>query len=240
MPVRAGINTLSKEDNNCIAITLQDLSLYYETEEAVLAERNRIARKLHDSVTQTLFSVSMIAGALPQLWQINVEEGEARLNEMQRLTRSAMLDMQTLLHELRPVMLIDIGLDELLHQLVEMAQSKSDISVHFDISGSADLPLSTRIGLYRIAQEALSNVSHHASATNVNLVLEHDAEYTILKIADDGCGFDVERTGQNQPGLAIMRQRAHEIGATIEIKSQLDTGTKILVQWPNNQHDDEV
>lgn len=209
------------------------LSLHYETEEAVLAEQNRIARKLHDSVTQTLFSANMIADVLPQVWEIDVEEGRSRLQELQRLTRSAMLDMQTLLHELRPAMLIEIELDELLHQLVAMLQSKSDISVHVDIDGKIDLPFPTRLGFYRIAQEALSNVIHHANASQINLVLAHDDEYTALKISDDGLGFDIEKVGDKQPGLAIMHERALEIGAALEIESGPEIGTAVVVQWPN-------
>ena len=208
-----------------------DLSPQKRAEDAALAERNRIAHRLHDSVAQTLFSVSMIADVLPQLWQIDADEGAKRLAELQRMTRSAIFEMQSLLHELRPMMLADIELDELLHQLVDMIKSKGDLTVNFDLQSTVALPLSTRVAFYRIAQEALSNITLHADATHVDFVLVHQSAYTSLKIVDDGCGFELEQQKSEEPGLTIMRERAREIGADLQINSQPGDGTEIMVHW---------
>ena len=210
-----------------------DLGTQKRAEDAILAEKNRVAYRLHDSVTQTLFSVSMIADVLPQLWQIDASEGVKRLAELQQMTHSAILEMQTLLHELRPMMLADTELDELLHQLVEMVKNKSDLTINLDLQGAVVLPLAARIAFYRVAQEALNNITLHADATHVDLELVYHPEYTSLRIVDDGCGFELEERKSEQPGLTIMRDRAHGIRADLQINSQPGNGTEIIICWPH-------
>ena len=131
---------------------------------AVAAERNRIARDLHDSVTQTLFSATLIAEVLPKLVERNGNEGMRRLEELRQLTRGALAEMRTLLLELRPATLIEVSIEELLRQLTEAARGRARIPIELQVQVTAPLPPEAKIAFYYIAQEALNNVAKHARA----------------------------------------------------------------------------
>ena len=131
---------------------------------AVAAERNRIARDLHDSVTQTLFSATLIAEVLPKLVERNGNEGMRRLEELRQLTRGALAEMRTLLLELRPATLIEVSIEELLRQLTEAARGRARIPIELQVQVTAPLPPDVKVAFYYIAQEALNNVAKHARA----------------------------------------------------------------------------
>jgi signal transduction histidine kinase len=209
-----------------------------EMEEAVAAERSRLARDLHDAVTQTLFSASIISEALPALWDMDEAEGRRRLEELRKLNRGALAEMRTLLLELRPSALLETGLDELLRQLGLAVGGRSGISVNVIAQGRCTIPEDVHIALYRIAQEALNNVVKHADAQEVTLSLyclneldDHAPLGLELCISDDGCGFDLNTVTPEHLGLGIMRERAQSIGALFELDSQLECGTRITVTW---------
>jgi PAS domain S-box-containing protein len=205
-----------------------------ETKEKVAAaERNRLARDLHDAVSQTLFSASLIADVLPRLWERNPEDGRRRLEEVRQLTRGALAEMRTLLLELRPSSLVEAELPHLLNQLGESINGRARVPVIVSVEGQFSFPNEVKIALYRIAQEALNNVAKHAGAkhTKVNLLCESD-EVT-LKITDDGRGFDVTRIPLDRLGLGIMRERAGDIGASLSVQSSIGQGTEVVVVWQN-------
>ena len=131
-------------------------------QEAVATERGRIARDLHDAVTQTLFSASLIAEVLPIMWQENQEAGHQRLAELRDLTRGALAEMRTLLLELLPARLIEIDLADLLHQLAEASRTRIPVAVQ--VEGDAKIPDQVKVAFYRITQEALNNIAKHAQA----------------------------------------------------------------------------
>jgi PAS domain S-box-containing protein len=198
---------------------------------AVAAERSRLARDLHDAVTQTLFSASLIAEVLPTIWLRNPLEGRRRLEELRQLTRGALAEMRTLLLELRPSALTEANLGDLVKQLCESITGRSRLPVTLKIDGSSDLPPDVQIGLYRIAQEALNNVAKHAGASELAVSLTLSSEHVDLAIRDDGAGFDMAGIPPDHLGLGIMKERAEAIGAGLTIVSEPGEGTDVLVNW---------
>lgn len=198
---------------------------------AAAEERNRLARDLHDAVTQTLFSATLIADVLPVLLQRKPEEGLKRLEELRQLTRGALAEMRILLLELRPAALEEARLDYLLRQLAESITGRSRVPVAVMVEGQGELPVDVKIALYRIAQESLNNMAKHAQATQAIVNLHLEPGRVVLRITDDGKGFDSASTRPDSLGLGIMRERAKGIGARLEVESVVDHGTSVEVMW---------
>jgi len=214
------------------AMAIENAQLYTQAQfAATIEERQRLARELHDAVTQTLFSSSLIADVLPRIWERNPEEGRRRLEELRQLTRGALAEMRTLLMELRPSALVEVELDDLLKQLGEAFTGRSRIPVQLDISSDADIPPEVKVGLYRITQEALNNVFKHAGASQVSISLKKLRGGIELSISDDGRGFDPSDISFDHLGVKIMYERSKEIGAQLLIESQIGAGTKIIAKW---------
>ncbi len=221
-------------------VAVVNARLYEQAEAtAAAAERNRLARELHDAVSQTLFSASMIADVLPRLWKRDPDEAQRRLEMLSRLTRGAMAEMRTLLVELRPSALIESDLDKLLRQLCQVATGRTDLEVDFrmeaEIESAPPPPPDVKVALYRIAQEALNNVVKHAQASRAEVSLRMAATGFRLRVWDNGCGFDLEDVPQGRLGLGNMRERAEAIGAALEIESHPGRGTQIVVSWRNGE-----
>lgn len=205
-------------------------------QDAVLAERTRLARDLHDAVTQTLFATTLIAEVIPDLWEVNQPTARHRLEELRQLTRGALAEMRTLLVELRPNALTEIPLPVLLRQLTEAMAGRARIPIHLNAGGDTPdrrLPPEIQVGLYRIAQEALNNVAKHASATQAIVTLRL-GDSVRLTVADDGAGFDPRAVGADHLGLRIMRERAETIGARFSLYSEPGEGTQVSVVWGDN------
>jgi signal transduction histidine kinase len=198
---------------------------------AVQSERSRLARDLHDAVTQTLFSASLIAEVLPRLWERNRDEGYRRLGELRELTRGALAEMRTLLLELRPAALIEAEPAELFRHLAEAFNGRARIPVDFKMEGEGDLPPEIKVAFYRIAQEALNNTAKHAEASRVEMNVECDQDRISLSVRDNGRGFEMEGLSHESLGLGIMKERAENIGAILSIFSEVDKGTQITVSW---------
>lgn len=204
---------------------------------AVVQERNRLARELHDAVTQTLFSASLIADVLPRIWEKDAAQGEARLGELKELTRGALAEMRTLLLELRPATLTESSLGELLRQLTDAVVGRSRMLIELTVAGGErPLPPDTQVALYRIAQESLNNIVKHARASQMTVSVQFAAEWIKLCVQDDGCGFDWQALKDNplgiSLGLGIMQERAEKIGATLTIETFVGGGTTICVLCP--------
>jgi len=216
-----------------LSVAIENNYLFEQAEDIVIAaERNRLARELHDAVTQTLFSASLIADVLPRIWERDIEQGRQRLEELRELTRGALAEMRTLLLELRPATLTESSLAELLPQLTQAIGGRSRLPIELIIEGDRPLAPEIQVVLYRIAQEALNNISKHAAASQVTLKLSFSNQTVLLSIADDGRGFSLEDVQPHSLGLNIMRERAQKIGATLTIDSQIGEGTVINVQAP--------
>ncbi len=253
------LRTFSDEEMQIAALFADEATLTLENarlrlaaqDTAVTNERNRIARDLHDSVTQTLFSTSLIAEVLPLLWQRNRDEGERRLHQLRDLARGALAEMRTLLLELRPTTLIEMPLPDLLAQLGEGIQVRASVALNLRVEGSCELPPDVKIAFFHVAQEALNNVAKHANASQVEIVLccagaddeeplaatssERAERSASLTISDDGVGFEVERITPHSLGVKIMRERAEEIDASWTIESAPGVGTTIRLDWQRGE-----
>jgi signal transduction histidine kinase/ligand-binding sensor domain-containing protein len=202
-----------------------------EMEKAVAAERSRLARELHDAVTQTLFSASLIAEVLPRMWTKDPERGRQQLEEVRLLTRGALAEMRALLLELRPEALARAKMDDLLSQLGRAMTGRTGVPVSVEADGEGPLLAEVQVALYRIAQEALNNVAKHAEASQVDIHFEYEEGRATLLVRDDGLGFDVDHILPGRLGVGIMQERAASIGAELEIESEPGQGTQVTVAW---------
>jgi nitrate/nitrite-specific signal transduction histidine kinase len=219
-----------------LAIAVENTRLYQSAHELAAArERQRLARDLHDAVSQTLFSVSLIAEVLPRVYERDPALGRERLEELRQLTRGALAEMRMLLLELRPAALAEAKLPDLLKQLTEAVIGRWRIPVDLRLETTVDIPAEVRVALYRIAQEALNNVAKHSGAERAVLSLRDEQEIgregLELIVQDDGCGFDPDQTEAGRLGLGIMAERAESIGAQLEIESSHSDGTRVRVVW---------
>jgi two-component system nitrate/nitrite sensor histidine kinase NarX len=206
------------------------------------AERNRIARDLHDSVVQSLLSAKLIAEVIPSVWERDPLAAREGFAKMSQFSKSAMAEMRNLLVELRPATLTSLPLHELAAHLVEAFRLRTGVSVTTRLDHIPILPPEVQVGFYRVLQEALNNIQKHAGARNLAIQLQAapplrrglDSVWrgTITAhLADDGRGFDPQQVGITQFGLAIMRERANAIGAALLIASRAGKGTQISITW---------
>ncbi|MCK4724234.1 MAG: GAF domain-containing sensor histidine kinase, partial [Anaerolineales bacterium] len=202
-----------------------------ERQAAAGEERSRLARDLHDAVTQTVYSASLIAEVLPAVWERNPQEGQRNLVKLRQLVRGALGEMRTLLFELRPSALEAAELSTLLGQLSDALTGRTRIPVEVAIDGENALPTDVKVALYRITQEAFNNIAKHSEATRVMVNLRSEAGQVILSIRDNGRGFDPEIVPADKLGLRIMRERAEEAGARLEVLSEQGQGTRVSVAW---------
>jgi PAS domain S-box-containing protein len=215
------------------ALAIENARLRTQVERtAVAAERSRIARDLHDSVTQTLFSASIISEVLPRLWVRNRDEAERRLEELRQLTRGALAEMRTLLLELRPATLNEVELSELLRQLTEAITGRARVPIALEVQIDQPLPPDVKVAFFHIAQEALNNVAKHARATQASLELRCSGDHVQMSVRDDGRGFVLEKVTPEHLGVSIMHERAEAIGAHLQIDSHLERGTEVTIRWP--------
>ena len=181
-----------------IGVAMENAHLYEQAEQtAITSERNRLARELHDAVTQTLFSASLIADVIPQIWKRNPEEGLQNLEELRQLTRGALAEMRTMLLEMRPESLERADIKSLLTQLADAFIGRVRVPLDLQIHGDCELTHEVKIVFYRVAQEALNNIAKHSGARQVELRLDCQPGHLHLCIQDDGLGFDA---GSIPPG----------------------------------------
>ncbi len=200
-------------------------------EDAVVGERNRLARELHDAVSQTLFSASLVAEVLPTLWKTHPEEAATSTEELTHLTRAALAEMRTLLLELRPSVLTQTRIEDLVRQLVNALSTRTQVPIELQIEGSRRLPPDVQVVVYRVLQESLNNVIKHSRAARVRVGLQLGAGGARLCVRDDGKGFSLDSASATSLGLRIMRERADSIGAELEILSSPGKGTEIVLLW---------
>jgi signal transduction histidine kinase len=198
---------------------------------AVTAERSRLARDLHDSVTQSLFAASLKAETLLRTWEPASDEARQSLEDVRRLTRGALAEMRTLLLEMRPAALAQSSLADLLHHLVEATGAHTRIPIKLTVLDARPLPPEVTIALYRIAQEALNNAVHHARARRAWVALHWSGDAVCLEVGDNGRGFDSSHVRPEQFGLKIMRERAEAVAASLTIDTEIKRGTVVSAIW---------
>jgi PAS domain S-box-containing protein len=201
-------------------------------EVAKLEERQRLARDLHDSVTQEIYSVSLMANAARKLAASgNVERAEHYLHELGNTAQQALKEMRLLIYEMRPFDLENTGLKEALRQRLETVERRSGIEVHLEGDYSRELPPIIEEGFYGIAIEALNNILKHAAATSISVRLVEDSRHFILEIEDNGCGFDADRSVSNGGiGLTSMQERAATFDGLLELLSRPGKGTRVTIR----------
>jgi signal transduction histidine kinase len=218
---------------------------------AASEERNRLARELHDSVTQLLFSMTLIAQSLSAAWKRDMEEGERRTMRLLELSQTALAEMRSLLSELRPASDTEAapvaraadairrhGLVGALRRHVR-GLTADGLRVAFSARGYVRVSSEQEYELFRIAQEALHNVVKHAAAKTVELSLSSGPQRTVLRVRDDGTGFDGgmpgAHSGRTWPGLGLrtMRERAESLGAHFTVQSSPQRGTTVEVSVPS-------
>lgn len=204
-------------------------------EEAILAERNRLARDLHDAVTQTLFSASLIAEILPDLWKIDEQEALKSTEELRQLTRGALAEMRTLLLELRPAALTQARFPDLLMQLSEAVIGRARLPVEVVVEGDYEMPPDIKVAFYRIVQESLNNIVKYARATQILIKVQMDCCNVHMEIKDNGVGFDPASVKPTSLGMRIMRERADAVHAHLSITSSPGQGTSIILDWKEDE-----
>lgn len=214
---------------NRMAEQLQNL-LQSRQKLAILEERNRLARDLHDSVKQHIFVIALQVGTARLRLEHGQHIGEAqqRLAEADRVLHQVQDELKTLIRELRPVALEGKGLRPALQELVIQWQRQTGIPVNLQVSGNDALPVLVEEALFRVAQEALSNVARHSHATDVQVQLANNSDQVALSLADNGRGFDAATSDRKGVGFLSMRERMQALGGDVEIESQPGKGTCVV------------
>lgn len=217
---------------NQASIAIRNAWLFRQAQElATIEERQRLAREMHDAVSQSLFSATVMAETLPRLWEQNPEAVRSGLVELQRLTRGALAEMRTLLIELRPKALITADLGDLIRQLADGLGGRSQVSVEQCIEGRHPLVPEVQIAFFRIAQETLNNIVKHARASHVWINFHNSGSRVSIRIRDDGKGFDMNIVSSDHLGLKIMYERAAAIGADLKVLSTPGSGAQVDLAW---------
>lgn len=200
-------------------------------QEIVVQERNRLARELHDSVSQQLFASSMMMSAINESNSRIDEKMKKQLQMVEKMIHQSQLEMRALLLHLRPVQLkgksLQEGIRELLAELTQKVPMKTICKIE---DFSVDKGIEDQ--LFRILQESLSNTLRHAKATKLQILLIKRDESVILRVVDDGVGFHLDAVKTGSYGLQNMRERAYEIGGTFKIVSLPNQGTQMEVKVP--------
>ncbi len=226
-----------------IAIAIENARLYERSQElAVLEERNRLARELHDAMNQSLYSIVLFAGAAhKEAGKLGAASVQRHLARVEGTAQQALKEMRLMLYELRPYSLEEQGLVGSLKKRLDFVEGSAGIDVGLEVSGEIDLPERYEELLYRIAQEALNNTLKHASASAVRVAIRGRDSQVVITVDDNGQGFDLaSRSSSGGMGLTSMRERADQLGAKLEIQSAPGEGTRVrvVVDVPRPEGDD--
>jgi signal transduction histidine kinase len=216
-----------------IGVAVDNARLYEQAQElAVIKERSRLSRDLHDSVTQSLYGVTLYAEAATRQLVLGDTDAVAdHLCELRRTAQESLREMRLLIFELRLPTLKSEGLAAALQMRLEAVEEKVGLETSFTVEGDGRLAPEIEEGLYRIAQEALNNALKHAHANRVSVYLHHNHQLITLKIVDDGVGFDPagdQRRGGF--GLRGMEERAARLGGELRVESDPGHGTCVTAE----------
>jgi signal transduction histidine kinase len=205
---------------------------------AAAEERNRLARELHDSVTQIIFGLTLSAQAAQLLIHRDLGRASAELDHIQVLAQNALAEMRALIQQLHPRSVAEKGLEASLHRLAEERQTNDDLAVAVEIKGERSLPANIQEELFRIAQEALNNIVKHAQTDHAAVTLNlEDENRVLMEIEDGGVGFDPSkvRTLPGHLGLTSMSERIQALGGSLVIDSKPGMGTRLRVELALDQ-----
>ncbi|QJC54236.1 sensor histidine kinase [Paenibacillus albicereus] len=199
---------------------------------AVIEERQRLSRELHDAVSQQLFAISMTATAVSRTIEKDWERARRQVQLIEEMAAVAQSEMRALLLHLRPVHLDGKDLAQALERLVSELQAKVPMEISIQVDRTLLFHPNAEDHLFRIAQEALSNTLRHAKASKMDISLRRDGSLAKLSFTDNGIGFDLEEKKQASYGLLTMEERIHELGGRIAVNTAPGEGTAIEMWVP--------
>lgn len=199
---------------------------------ATIEERQRLARDLHDAVSQQLFALNMLASAAKKAVVKNQDKAKQQIEEIADIASKAQGEMRALLLHLRPVHLTDDSLQEGMEKLIDELGQKTNIQFITDINPIEGLSKGVEDHLFRLLQESLSNALRHSSATLIKLELKQTSQTVVLKVHDNGKGFDITEEKKTSYGLKTMRERSEQLGGRLTVTSQPNKGTYVDIRIP--------
>jgi signal transduction histidine kinase len=232
-PFTADEASLLAATGDQLGVAVSHAHLFAEVQnKAALEERQRLARDLHDSVTQSLYSLTLLAEAARRVvgtdQRHHVTEYVTRLGEV---AQQALKEMRLLLYELRPLALQREGLVGAVQQRLDAVEKRAGVDTRLLVEGRLDLPAPVEVELYHIIQEALNNAMKHAAARRVTVRIRAEGASMEVTVTDDGRGFDPhEVSDAGGLGLASMRARVARLGGALTIHSQPGEGTTVAVR----------
>ena len=227
------IQSYNLELENQVRDRTQEIEKLFEKTKdlAVIEERNRLARELHDSAKQKAFAALAQLGTANGILKKNPRAAKSHLVEAENLVYEVIEELTFLIQEMYPVSLKERGLAATLREYVFEWEGRTDIQADVNIVDERRLSLDIEQALYRVIQEALSNVSRHSQADHIEVVLSYTSDMVTAVIADNGCGFDLAAKASGM-GLRSIRERIESLGGVVEIESLPDCGTRLTVRLP--------
>ena len=214
------------------SISIANMELFEQTKDlAVMEERNRLARDLHDSAKQKAFAALAQLGTARGILNGHGDTVSIHLNEAENLVSDVIQELTFLVQEIYPIALQEKGLTTVLREYIFEWENRNDILVQFVNRNGHRLPLDVEQALYRVSQEALANIARHSQARRVDMSLVYNGDSVQLSIADNGCGFDMSSKSHGM-GLRSIRERISSVHGTIQVQSAPGHGTRLLVQVP--------
>ena len=217
------------------AVAIEMARLYERSRElSVVEERNRLARDLHDSVSQTLFSMSLTAEAVLLAVDTEPEMAKRELANLRDLSRAALQEMRGLIFELRPADLEAEGLVPALEKHIEVLRRTSRFDVQVRADAYEPQPTKVELTIFRIVQEALNNAMRHSGAARIEIEITQQDGAIVIVVADDGAGFDTEhpQVRGRRLGITSMEERAKELGGRLSVESAPGRGTRVVLEVP--------
>ena len=217
---------------NRAALSIANMELFEQTKDlAVMEERNRLARDLHDSAKQKAFAALAQLGTVNGMSRNLPQELSPHLSEAETLIYEVIQELSFLIQEIYPIALQEKGLQTTLREYVFEWEHRNDAVVNLNIQNGRDLPLETEQAVYRVIQEALANIARHSKAKRADISLVYNHEVLQVMIADDGCGFDMQQKAKGM-GFRSMRERISSIRGTLQVQSAPGQGTRLIIQIP--------
>ncbi|HJR81341.1 MAG TPA: two-component regulator propeller domain-containing protein [Anaerolineales bacterium] len=217
---------------NRASISIANMELFEQTKDlAVMEERNRLARDLHDSAKQKAFAALAQLGTVRGILNGNGNAATMHLSEAENLVTDVIQELTFLVQEIYPIALQEKGLATTLREYIFEWENRNDTTVQLATHNERRLPLDVEQAIYRVSQEALANIARHSQARRVDISLVYNGDSVQLSLADDGCGFDASVKSQGM-GLRSIRERVSSIHGTVQVQSAPGHGTRILVQVP--------
>ena len=218
------------------ALSVENMQLFEQTKElAVIEERNRVARDLHDSAKQKAFAALAQLGAVNGILKSDPQSAWSHLGEAENLVYEVIQELTFLIQEMYPMALKEKGLATTLREYVFEWENRNGVMIDLVIQNAQRMPLETEQAIYRMIQEALANVARHSQADQVDVSLVYNSETVAVEVEDNGLGFDAKHRAGGM-GLRIIKERAESIGGQACIESEPGTGTKVLITAPLNGH----